>query len=186
MNTIYADTILNRIYTNAGIAQAAGLEFGSTFYPLKKWKVYLGANIYNYSIKGDLFGDVINTQNTVYSINANTSVDITKSVSAQLAMNYLSATVTAQGKDSDFYNPSLVVRKSLLDGKINVALQWQNIDMGLWRVNEQRITTERNNFFTTTNYVYEVDIVQMTISYQINQTRKNLRLPDSEFGKKEF
>lgn len=186
VNTIYADTILNRIYTNAGIAQAAGLEFGSTFYPLKKWKVYLGANIYNYSIKGDLFGDVINTQNTVYSINANTSVDITKSVSAQLAMNYLSATVTAQGKDSDFYNPSLVVRKSLLDGKINVALQWQNIDMGLWRVNEQRITTERNNFFTTTNYVYEVDIVQMTISYQINQTRKNLRLPDSEFGKKEF
>lgn len=186
VNTIYADTILNRIYTNAGIAQAAGLEFGSTFYPLKKWKVYLGANIYNYSIKGDLFGDVINTQNTVYSINANTSVDISKSISAQLAMNYLSATVTAQGKDSDFYNPSLVVKKSMLNGKINIALQWQNIDMGLWRANEQRITTERNNFFTTTNYVYEVDIVQMTISYQINQTKKNLRLPDSEFGKKEF
>ena len=51
---------------------------------------------------------------------------------------------------------------------------------------KQRITTVRDNFFTTTNYVYEVDILQLTFSYQLNQTGKKVRLPESEFGRKEF
>lgn len=186
VNTIYADTVLNRIYTNAGMARTTGLEVGTNIYPTSKWKVYLGTNIFNYRIMGNLFGDLINASNLAYSINAYTTVDISKSLSAQVAFNFLSETVTAQGEDSAFYNPSMVIRKSFKDNRWNVALQWQNIDMGLLRSNEQRITTYRNNFFTTTNYVYEVDIVQLTLSYQLNQTKKNLKLPDSEFGKKEF
>lgn len=58
--------------------------------------------------------------------------------------------------------------------------------MGLWNANEQRITTARNNFFTTTNYVYEVDIIQVNFTYQLNQATRKITLPESEFGKKEF
>ena len=56
----------------------------------------------------------------------------------------------------------------------------------MWNANEQRITTIENDFFTTTNYVYEVDIIQLTFTYLFNQLSKKLKLPDSEFGKKEF
>lgn len=186
VNTVFNDTILNRIYTNVGNANALGLEAGTTFFPTKKWRVYLGANIFNYQIAGNLFERPVNTSNTVYSFNANTNFDFTKTFAVQIAFNYLSERVTAQGRDSEFYNPSLTLRKTFLNKKIAVALQWKNIDLGLWNANEQRITTVQNNFFTTTNYVYEVDIVQLNITYQLNQPSKNLKTPESEFGRKEF
>ncbi len=186
VNTVYNDTILNRIYTNAGNANALGLEFGSTFYPAAKWQVYLGANVFNYQIEGNLFGDQINTSNTIFSVNANTSFNLTPTLSTQLAFNYLSERVTAQGRDSEFYNPSLTLRQTFWEKKLALAIQWLNVDMGLWAANEQRITTERSNFYTTTNYVYEVDILQFTLSYQLNAISKKIDLPKSEFGAKEF
>ena len=186
VNTIFNDIILNRIYTNAGTANAVGLELGTIVYPVKQWRLYFGGNVYNYKIKGELFGEAINTSNIIYSINANTNYNFSSSFSAQLAFNYLSERVTAQGRDSEFYNPSLSLRKTFRDKKISIGLQWLNIDMGLWGANEQRITTERNNFFTTTNYVYEVDIVQLSFTYQLNQPSKKVTIPESEFGKKEF
>ena len=186
VNTVFNDTILNRIYTNAGVAEAIGLELGATLYPVKGWRLYLGGNVYDYSIAGQLFGDRINTSNTIFSINANTNIDLSPTWGLQLALNYLSERITAQGQDSRFYNPSLALRKRFLDKKAAFTLQWQNIDLGLLDANEQRITTVRDNFFTTTNYVYEVDIVQLSFSYQLNQTGKKVRLPESEFGRKEF
>lgn len=186
VNTVFNDSILNRIYTNVGVANALGLELGTTFFPTEKWRVHLGTNIFNYKIEGQLFDEKINTSNTIYSINANTNYDFSNSLSVQLAFNYLSKRVTAQGQDSDFYNPSLTLRKTFLDQKVSLSLQWRNIDLGLWSANEQRITTERSSFFTTTNYVYEVDIIQLSFGYQLNQPSKKVKLPDSEFGKKEF
>jgi len=186
VNTIYNDSILNRIYTNAGTARAIGLELGTTLYPANWCKLFLGGNLYNYGIEGQLFGDEINTSNTIYSINANASFDILPTLSAQAALNYLSERVTAQGVDSRFYNPSLTVRKTFLDDKIALTFQWLNIDMGLLESNEQRITTVRDNFFTTTNYIYEVDILMLGVSYQFNQPSSEIELLKSEFGDKEF
>ncbi len=186
VNTVYNDTILNRIYTNAGIGSAIGLELGATVYPAKWWKLYLGGNVYNYRIKGELFEDEINTSSTIYSINANTTLDLSPDFSAQLAFNYLSERITAQGRDSRFYNPSLSVQKSFLDEKLTVQLQWLNMDLGLLESNEQRITTVRDRFFTTTNYIYEVDILMLGVTYRLNQPSKNMKLLKSEFGDKEF
>lgn len=186
VNTIFNDTILNRIYTNAGNARALGLEVGTTFFPSDNWRFYLGTNIFNYRIQGQLFGDDIDTDNTIYSINANTNYNFSPTFSAQLAFNYLSRRVTAQGEDSRFYNPSLTLRKTFLDKRLALTLQWLNIDMGLLNSNEQRITTVRNNFFTTTNYIYEVDILMLGVSYQINQPSKKAKLLKSVFGDKEF
>ncbi|WP_353616814.1 TonB-dependent receptor [Cytophaga sp. FL35] len=48
VNTIYNDTILNRIYSNVGKSKAIGLEIGSQLKPLKNWNNFIGANLYNY------------------------------------------------------------------------------------------------------------------------------------------
>ena len=186
VNTVFNDTILNRIYTNVGNANIIGFELGTTLYPTKWSRIYFGGNVYNYNIQGQLFGDAIDTSKPIFSINSTINFQFSPSFNGQLALNYLSERITAQGRDSRFYNPSLSIRKQFLDNKLTVGLQWRNIDLGLFDSNEQRITTVRDNFFTTTNYVYEVDIVQLTVSYQINQLNKRAKLLDSEFGKKEF
>lgn len=187
VNTVYNDTILNRIYTNVGTGKSLGMEVGLELNPTKWWQIFAGANVYHYSIKGEFDDQPIQTNSWIYSMNANTSFNFGKNWEAQLAVNYLSQTNTAQGEDSRFLSPNLNIKKTFLDGRLSTTLQWLNIDMGLLPTNEQRITTWREGeFYTTTNYVYEVDVIQLNISYTFNKLKNNSKFIKSEFGEKEF
>ncbi|MDC6405714.1 MULTISPECIES: TonB-dependent receptor domain-containing protein [Maribacter] len=187
VNTVFNDTILNRIYSNVGKAKAFGVELGAELKPLKNWKNFIGANLYKYRIDGNFDNRTVETEAFIYSINANSTIDFSDTASAQFTLNYLSAQNTAQGEDSRFYSPNLTLRKTFFDDRLTATLQWQNIDLGLLDSNEQRITTFRDGeFFTTTNYVYEVDMVILNLTYTFNRNTDKSRFIDSEFGKKEF
>lgn len=188
VNSVYNDTILNRIYTNAGLATSWGLETGSTINIAKWWQFYAGGNLYHYKIKGSLFNNEVNvnTASWIYAINANTTFKFSPTFQLQASLNYLSKRVTAQGEDSRFITPNLSARKTFLKGKLAATLQWQNVDLGLFGSNKQRITTFGKDFFTTTNYIQETDIFLLNLSYNLNQTSKKAKLPASEFGEKEF
>ena len=186
VNTVYNDTILNRIYTNAGDARAIGLELGTTLYPTTNWQLSLGSNVYNYRIVGRLFDAPVDRSTTVYAISARTDVSFTRTFSGQLGIDYLSEQVTAQGEDSEFFSPYLSVKKEFPKRRVSVLFQWQNIGLGLWDANAQRITTRTAEFFTTTNYVYETDILRLAASYRFTRGRREGKLLDSEFGGREF
>ncbi|MBE9463255.1 TonB-dependent receptor domain-containing protein [Dyadobacter subterraneus] len=188
VNSVYNDTILNRIYTNAGLATSWGIEAGTTLNLTKWWQFYGGGNVYNYKIKGSLFNNKVdvNTSSLAYSVNANTTFKFSAGFQLQLAVNYLSKRVTAQGEDSRFITPGASAKKTFLKGRLAATLQWQNIDLGLFGSNKQRITTFGKDFFTTTNYIQETDIFLINLSYNLNQTSKKAKLPSSEFGEKEF
>lgn len=187
VNTVYNDTILNRIYSNVGKAQSIGLEIGTELKPTKSWSNFFGVNLYNYSIKGNFDGDKIDDDAFIYSMNANSTVKFWDTASIQFTFNYISERNTAQGEDSQFYSPNLTFRKSFLDNQLTATVQWQNIDMGLLQSNEQRITTFRpGQFFTTTNYIYEVDMVLLNLTYTFSKAKNRAKFIDSEFGKREF
>ena len=105
----------------------------------------------------------------------------------QFTLNYLSKRVTAQGKDSRYYSPNLTVQKTFLDTRLTATLQWQNIDLGWLDSNEQSITTfKTDSFNTTTNYVYEMDMVALNLSDSFNSTKNKSKFIKSAFGVKEF
>jgi iron complex outermembrane receptor protein len=161
VNTVDSDTVLNRIYTNVGTGKTLGLEAGADLKISDWWKLYAGANIYNYQINGQFNNAQVSTSAWQYSINVNTSFTLSPTLSLQWSLNYLSASVTAQGKDSQYYSPNLTVRKTFLDERLTATVQWINMDMGLLKTNEQQITTwgdyvdpsdaTRKAFYTTTN-----------------------------------
>jgi ferric enterobactin receptor len=188
VNSVFNDTILNRIYTNAGKAQLWGSEAGLTLSPIKNVKVFLGGNVYNLNIQGSLFDNkvAVNSKGWVHSINTNISWQIVKTMSAQFNLSYLSARNTAQGEDSRFYLPNFSLKKAFLNNKLTTTLQWQNIAFGNMATNEQRITTYGSNFYTTTNYIQETNIFMLNLSYSFNQSDKKAKLPSSEFGEKEY
>lgn len=188
VNSVYNDTILNRIYTNAGKARLMGSEIGITYSPIKKLKLFAGANVYNLKINGSLFDQsvAVNTQGWVYSINTNFSYQILPTLSTQFNLSYLSARNTAQGEDSRFYQPNFSIKKGFMKNKVNLTLQWQNAALGRMNVNQQRITTFGNNFYTTTNYIQETNIFLLNLSYNFSTSDKKVKLPTSEFGEKEF
>ncbi|MEO1013082.1 MAG: TonB-dependent receptor [Bacteroidota bacterium] len=187
VNTVFNDTILNRIYSNVGRGRSIGMEVGAHFKPTKDWSNFIGGNFYSYDIDGVFDNRDVSTNAFIYSVNANSTYAFSPTASLQFTFNYLSDRNTAQGEDSRFYSPNLTFRKTFLDDRLVATLQWQNIDMGLLDTNEQRITTERpGEFFTTTNYVYEVDMVLLNFTYSFNQNRDKSKFIDSEFGKREF
>ncbi len=185
-NTVFNDTILNRIYTNAGNASAYGFEAGASFYPARWWHCYLGGNVYNYRIRGKLFGEKINRANTVYSIDFNSKVTFSPGMELQLNFNYLSDKVTAQGKDSRIYTPNLTLRKYWFGKKLSVAFQWLNIDMGLLNSNESFTSAWSDDFFLKTTYIIEADVLLLSVAYQVNQPSKKMKFIRSEFGAEEF
>jgi outer membrane receptor protein involved in Fe transport len=187
VNTVYNDTILNRIYSNVGDANSTGVDLGLELYPTNKWKLFGGANVYYYLIDGSFEARPVNTSSWIYSLNVNSTWTISSSASLQASFNYLSQRVTAQGEDSRFYTPSLSFQKSWLADRLSLNVIWQNIDLGLLKTNEQRITTFRpGDFFTTTNYIQEVDLFILNLSYSINKLKNKSRFVKSEFGEKEF
>lgn len=187
VNTVFNDTILNRIYSNVGRGRSLGLEVGWQFKPTQNWSNFIGGNFYTYDIEGTFDNRALNTNSFVYSINANSTYTFTSTASLQFTFNYLSAQNTAQGEDSRFYSPNLTFRKTFLDNRLVATVQWQNMDMGLLDTNEQRITTQRpGEFFTTTNYVYEVDMILLNLSYSFNKNTNKAKFIESEFGKREF
>lgn len=187
VNTVFNDSILNRIYSNVGRGRSIGLEMGAEIRPFPWWQIFAGGNVYHYEIDGTFDDRPVNTNSWIYSINANTTFDLSSSFSIQWTLNYLSDRNTAQGEDSRFFSPNLALRKTFLNDRLATTLQWLNMDMGLLDTNEQRITTAREGeFFTTTNYVYEVDMILLNLSYTINKSKNKTKFIKSEFGEKEF
>ena len=187
VNTVYNDSILNRIYSNVGRAKTVGIELGAQLKSTPKWRNFIGANVYRYALEGSFDNRPINTNATIFSLNANSTYSFWKNASLQFTFNYLSDRVTAQGEDSRYYTPNLTFQKSFLDNRLKATLQWLNIDMGLLNTNEQRITTWRaDEFYTTTNYIYEVDMIVLNLSYIFKNGKNKSKFIDSEFGKREF
>jgi ferric enterobactin receptor len=188
VNSVYNDSILNRIYTNAGKARLLGSEIGLTVSLIKNLKVFVGGNIYNLKIKGDLFDNkvAVNSGGWVHSINTNINWQINKTLSSQFNLSYLSARVTAQGEDSEFFLPNLSLKKTFLENKLTATAQWQNIAFGNMKTNQQRITTRGRDFYTTTNYIQETNILMLNLSYSFNQNNRKAKLPSSEFGEREY
>jgi outer membrane receptor protein involved in Fe transport len=187
VNTVYSDNILNRIYSNVGDAKTFGVEFGTQLKLTAKSDAFIGGNIYHYNLNGSFDNNPVNTNTTVYSFNANANYRFWENATLQFSINYISDRVTAQGEDSRYYTPNLSIQKSFLNDKLKATLQWLNIDMGLLDTNEQRITTWRENeFYTTTNYIYEVDMITLNLSYIFQNGKNRSKFIESEFGKREF
>ena len=187
VNTVYNDTILNRIYSNVGNAKVIGRENGGEYNLGKKLKIFYSTSFYYFIIKGSFDNHIINTDDYVYSLNLNSTYNFSNSSFVQLNFNYLSNKITAQGKDSEYYSPNLIFVRRFWDNQLTVSLQWKNIDMGLMNSNEQRITTQREGeFYTTTNYIYEVDMILLSLSYNFKNRKNTTKFIESEFGKREF
>jgi len=84
VNSVYNDTILNRIYTNAGKVRLMGSEVEVTISLVKKQKSLWVETLFS------------------------------STLSTQFNLTYLLARNTAQGEDSRFYQPNFSVKKSLI------------------------------------------------------------------------
>ncbi len=186
VNSVYNDSTLYRTYTNTRAAQAYGIEAGLDVKPKSWLKVYIGGTIYQYAVAGRIFNEQLGRNSLNYSFNLNGTFEITPTLTSQFNLNYVSRTATIQGENSKLFSPNLSVRKSILDNRGALTLQWLHMGMGWLDANQQRMTTRGDDFYFSTNYINEVDVVMLSFTYRINELAKALSFSKSEFGDKEF
>jgi len=188
VNKVYNDTILNRVFTNASRALQIGMEVNVTNSITPYWQSLISGNLYRYKIDGTIFDGAVNVSNAsiIYSINSTQSIKIQKGLALQLSINYLSNRITAQGEDGAFLTPHLSLKKTTQDQRWTFQMQWLNIDMGSKIANRQRITTRGSNFYTSTNYIYETDQIQFSLSFNMSKRNRKITLPVSDIAEKEF
>jgi outer membrane receptor protein involved in Fe transport len=192
VNTIFNDTIINRIFSNVGAGRSIGFEGGMELVPSDKFKVFAGGNLYNYDIEGSFANRPVSTNSWIFSFNANATYNFTNTLSVQGSFNYISSQNTALGENSRFYTPNLTLRKTFLNGRLTTTVQWLNIDLGLLKSAEKSIIASREAtatagaFSTFVNYVNEVDMIMINVSYSLNDLSNKSRFIKSEFGEKEF
>lgn len=188
VNKVFNDTILGRIFTNAGLAKQTGAEANLTYRISKAWQMMVGGNVYKYDILGSLFNGSLPFSNNswVYSFNATQSLALKANWQLQFSVNYLSLRATAQGEDGAFLTPNFSVKKTSKDNRWSFQAQWLFMDMGLGISNIQRITTRGSNFYTTTNYIYEPDQLQFSVGFNLSRKNRKISLPQSEMAEKEF
>ena len=188
VNKVYNDTILSRIYTNAGRALQTGAEASFSYKVGKAWQVILGGNVYKYRINGTLFGGTSELSNSswVYSINSVQTFSIKENWSVQFSVNYLSRRATLQGEDDAFLSPNLAVKKTTKNNRVTFMAQWLHMDAGLGISNRQRISTWGADFYNTTLYIYEPDQLQFSVGFNLSRKNRKIILPQSEMAEKEF
>lgn len=186
VNSVYNDSTLYRAYTNTRSAQAFGMEAGVELHPVKGWEVYAGGTVYQFSVGGRIFDQELDRSSLNYSFNINTTVTLTPTLNTQFNLNYLSRTATVQGEDSRMFSPNLSIRKSVWNNRGAFTLQWMGMSMGWLDANQQRRMTQGPDFYFSTNYINEVDMVMLNFTYRINELGRLLKFTKSEFGDKEF
>jgi outer membrane receptor for ferrienterochelin and colicins len=182
VNSIYNRTILGRTYTNAGQATSVGAEGIAEMKLLPTWRAYLSGNIYQFDVQGIVDGLSLKSNSLNYNITANTSLDITKQLRCQWDLTYVSRTVTAQGLDSELLLSNIGAKYSFPNGRGAINLQLLNV----FQSNVQTIGVVSPTFFSTTDYRKYDRILQLGLSFSLNDSGKKAKAVKAEFGEKDF
>ncbi len=182
VNTIYNRTILGRTYTNAGRATSVGAEGIAEVKLLPTWRAYLSGNIYRFDVQGIVDGLPLRSNSLNYNITANTSLDITKQLRCQWDLTYVSRTVTAQGVDSGLLLANIGTKYTFPNGRGAINLQLLNV----FNSNVQTIGVQAPAFFSSTDYRKYDRVLQLGLSFSLNDSGKKAKAVKAEFGEKDF
>jgi len=99
----------------------------------------------------------------------------------QLDGNYISRTVTAQGEDGELFLANAGLRY-LWSNKCTAGLLLQNI----FNSNHQTIANKGTDFYVTTNYIKYDRVLQLSVSFRLNDNGKKGKAVKTEYGEKDF
>jgi outer membrane receptor protein involved in Fe transport len=188
VNTVYEEeNVLIRSYTNSGNSQATGAELNGNLQLHPQVKLFMGASVYNYRLRADIFGFQEDNRSVNWSLKSNLNIFPIPQIRISGDIDIRSATVTAQGRDESFY-------------MVNAALEYTPKKPKGWSVSLRGIDLLGSNitglntrafnesgvqiFYQETQYVRYGPIVEIQMNYNLNWNNK--KMSGGEYGNKEF
>jgi len=172
MNAILNEDVLIRSYTNAGNSSALGGELTANLF-INSWaKLLVGGSLYQFKIKGDVFGYAVDQESTNWTLKGNMNIDMSKELSLTLDYNYQSGTVTSQGSNDDFQMANIAFNYApekwsswnfSLRGLDLLSTNIQGLDTNAFNKEGQQI------FYQETEYTRNGPIVEIGATYTFNK-----------------
>ncbi|MDX2281584.1 MAG: outer membrane beta-barrel family protein [Saprospiraceae bacterium] len=181
VNDSYSRITLLTISTNAGNSRSTGMEAITEWQATEWWRLYFSGNAYLFQLNAIENASRDHAQSVNFNLNANTSFRISERWRIQWNATYLSRTVTAQGNDTDMLLSNIGLKFSI-SKRWTADLLFQNI----FDDNRQRITTQGDNFFSSTEYSKYDRLIQLTLGYRFNEAGKSAKNIKTEYGEKDF
>ncbi len=182
VRSIYAKEIILNTFENVGTDYAFGTELMLTLLPYKWWNMNLMGNIYDYRVKGVLYGEPFEEGSFNWSIRLNNTFKLGKSTRVQFSAIYRSPSASAQGSNGSMFFTNLALKQSFMDNKISTTLQIRD----LFGTASHSHENEGPDFYSYTKFERQARMVSVTVSYNINNYETDRERDGRNNGESDF
>lgn len=167
-HSLYAPRITLHSIDNIGQDYAFGSEFMWNFDLFRFWNVNLMTNVYQYWIKGTLFGESFSRESFNWSMRFNHTFQLEKSTRLQINSIYNSPSVSSQGRREKNFFVNLGLRKEFLNKKLSATFQIQDV----FKTQKFEFTNHAPNFYSSVKMKRKAPFLTLTLTYHLNNNQK--------------
>jgi outer membrane receptor protein involved in Fe transport len=190
VNTVFPEElVLIRSFTNAGETSAVGVELGSNLELGNRAKLFVGASLYQFHVKADIFGYREEHRSTNWNLKGSGNVLLGSQFRLSADFDVRSAEVTAQGRNEMFY-------------LVNAALSYTPPRQNAWAFNlrvlnifdtsNRELSTRAYDmqgvqiFYQDTDFYYYGPIAELMVTFNLNRISRSRPEDRRGFGGDEF
>jgi outer membrane receptor protein involved in Fe transport len=178
INSVYAENVTLRTVANVGTDQSLGAEVMVMFKPITLWELNLMGDAYDYKISGALFNESFARESFNWSIKNNNVFKITPSIELQLNTRYYSPSVTAQGKWQGFFTTDIAAKKDLIEKKLSLTLQVNDI----LKTGKREFTSQGIDFYNYNYFRRQAPTVMLNLKYNFNNYEEEKKPDNNQQG----
>ena len=164
IQTLGTDGIMYHSMANMNNDYSLGSELMINYEIKPGMRLVASGTLYNYWLKGEINGQNVDQQSTNFDGKLNFDTKLTNTTRMQLMGVYRGPTVSAQGSRDGMYFANASVKQDLLKNRLTATLQVQDI-FGTMKFSGSSYGPNFENHF---KFKRESQIVQLTLSYKIN------------------
>lgn len=171
ITTLGNDGIRYQTIDNMNNDYSTGAELMANL-QLNKWfAVIASGTLYDYQLKGSINNEPVDNQSTNFDARLNLDFKITKTTRFQFMSHYHGPSTTVQGHSDWAMYSNASLRQEFWDRKLSATLQLRDIFGTMRRSGYSYGTGFRNEY----NYSRDPRILQLTISYKLNNFKQKQR-----------
>ena len=164
VRSVYGDNITLHSVENIGTDYALGTELLLNLDVAKSWNTNLLGNLYNYRVKGKLYGEPFFRESFSWRTRMSNTIKIGSSTQIQLDGNYQSPTVSSQGRREGFFTTNAAIKYEFLKRQLSATLQVRDI----FSTSKHEYTSEGAGFYSYNYSTRESPVVMLNIRYNFN------------------
>ncbi len=164
IQTLGTDGIMYMTMANMNNDYSLGSELMINYEVKPGIRLVASGTLYNYWLKGAINGQSVDQRSTNFDGKLNFDMKLAKDTRMQIMGVYRGPTISAQGQRDGMYFANASVKQDFLKNRLSATLQIQDI-FGTMKFSG---TSNGPNFENQFKFKHESQIVQLTLSYKIN------------------